>query len=307
MLLKRIIRNAYFTALTVAGLVVIQDYGHPLSDEPKDPTFVERTHFQRNLTRLQGHSKDLPRTVDEVIRSLSDTLRLAFDCPAGAKVDGVTIKVSTRHIRWERRITVDQTGIEVPANAVGYYIWHPRIRIANRRKDIVADSFVMLDAVGPLWPGKSSILGPISDESIIYHELLHGQLLIEAMYEKAWRKQVCDCEFDYGPQDAGHQLIPDLVYAHLKNLADLYERVFVVDIPPQSEEGSDGSFEVAILDVSVLGKNGNWEVMSLYPDRSNVDRESFHVRLKGKKLVAVGRLIEEHKTGYALVHLAPKR
>ncbi|MFQ5825016.1 MAG: hypothetical protein ACE5JB_13260, partial [bacterium] len=191
--------------------------------------------------------------------------------------------------------------------AVGYYLWHPIINIEHEEKIITANNFIMLDPKVTDWQERKPLFRPLADEALLYHELLHGQLLIDAVSIKDWKDEVCNCNFDLSPRDADHEQIPELVYTYLQNLAALDEKVYTVTIPPQPAKDSNGNFEIAIVDASILDIKENWEAIPYYSEKYNVDPESFDVQIKEGKIVLIGKLINKTNKGFVIVCFNPQK
>jgi hypothetical protein len=169
---------------------------------------------------------------------------------------------------------------------------------------VVANNFIMLNSDTTTQREMNSFTGPLVSEAVLYHEFLHGQLLIDAMFEKAWRDKACNCDFDLEAADANHEQIPEIALAYLENLAALEKKIYIVHVPPGAENDSTGYFEVVIAAASILGKKTKWE--SYCPERSNVEPSSFHIRIKDGKVVASGKLIDSTKKGLVLVYFTPQ-
>ena len=121
-----------FTFLFNVGLV----------EKPQKPTIVERLEFNGRLRSLRKHDDLLPRKVDDVIRSFKDTVRVSYDCSKGSKFRKVYINVTTRHIKWDRNLSVGDEQFYVPGKTVGYYIWQPTILMKGKEKRIDRKSVV---------------------------------------------------------------------------------------------------------------------------------------------------------------------
>ncbi|MCG8606703.1 hypothetical protein MJD09_17175, partial [bacterium] len=90
---------------------------HSLSqDDPPRPTQTERATFESKLQKLREHRSYLPYLIDDVIRSLTDTLLIRFACPEGYRVKNVEIKITTKQIRWSRRIRIGDEIVEHPSD-----------------------------------------------------------------------------------------------------------------------------------------------------------------------------------------------
>ncbi len=277
-----------FTLLFNTGLV----------EKPQAPTIIERLEFNGRLRSLRKHEDLLPRNVDDVIRSFKDTVRVSYDCPKGSQFKKVYINVTTKHIKWDRSLTVGEGQFYVPDGTVGYYIWHPTFIMKGKEKRIYANNFIMFALETA---GKQMNSTPLVDEALFYHELLHGQLLLDAMKKKQWRKKVCDGDFDMGSSDSNHKRIPGLVQNYLRRAAAITGDVCAVSIPPQ-RTSSTAYFEIQIANTDIIENKKKWQAMTYYPNGSNVDPNSFKIRPKGTKLIASGKLIDKNQKGFVLVH-----
>ncbi|MFQ5752769.1 MAG: hypothetical protein ACE5HI_12300 [bacterium] len=299
-------KNYFFdTRWIVLLFMVIICHNTAYTDEPKDPPLTEHLIFNARLHRLQTHKAQLPTTVDDVIKSLTEMVEVTFDCPQGARVNKVTVNIHTKQIKWDKNLTIHEKKVEIPANAVGYYIWHPTIDMARGEKTIKANNFIMFDPNITERQERNPLLSLLADEALLFHEFLHGQLLIDAMSEKEWQDRICDCTFDFSPQDAYHEQIPELVLRYLQNLAALDVRVYAVNAPAQPAAESGGAFEVVIADARILENQEHWRALSYYPELSNVDPASFNVRIRKGKIVATGKLIDKSHKGFVIVYFAP--
>ncbi|MCI0693034.1 hypothetical protein L0337_13640 [candidate division KSB1 bacterium] len=290
----------FILSLPLAGWLDFQTF----ADEPKPPTLAERQNFQTQLDKLQSHVVLFPQNLDEAIKSLTDSVTFTFDCPETTKVRQVSVRITTRQIKWDTELRVNNEKVGIPPNAAAYYIWQPKIIIKNREKHVVANNFIMLDSDTTTQREMNPLIAPLVSEAVLYHEILHGQLLINAMLEKAWRDKACNCDFDLGPADASHEQIPELVLAYLESLAALAKQIYAVHVPPQAENDSTGYFEVVIAAASMLATRTKWE--SYCPEGSNVEPASFHIRIKDEKVVASGKLIDKTKKGLVLVYFTPQ-
>ena len=274
-----------------------------LVEKPQAPTIIERLEFNGRLRSLRNHEDLLPRKVDDVIRSFKDTIRISYDCPKGSNFKKVYINVTTKHIKWDRSLAVGDEQFHVRSGTVGYYIWHPTFIMKGKEKRIYANNFIMFALETD---GKQMSSTPLVGEALFYHELLHGQLLFDAMKEKKWRKKTCDGDFDLGPSDSNHKRIPELVQNYLRRVAAITENVCAVSISPQRASPT-AFFEIQIANIDILKNEERWEMISYYPNGSNVDPNSFRIEPKGTKVIASGKLIDKTQKGFVLVHFIESR
>lgn len=275
-----------------------------LVEKPQKPTIIERLEFNGRLRSLRKHGDLLPHKVNDVIRSFKDTVRVSYGCPKGSKFKKVYINVTTKHIKWDRSLVVNDEQLHVPPGTVGYFIWHPNIIMQREEKRVYANNFIMFDLHIARQEHRNST--PLVDEALFYHELLHGQLLLDAMKKKKWRKKVCDGDFDMGPSDSNHKRIPEFVQNYIRRVAAITADVCAVSISPQ-QASPTAFFEIQIANTDILENKKKWEAFTYYPNGSNVDPNSFTIQPKGTKVMASGKLIDKNQKGFVLVHFIESR
>lgn len=284
--------------------------------EPSPPTQLEQNDFNAKLGRINNNRTNNPnffhRKVDDVIESLTETVTRSFVCPKGSKVALVNINITTKHIQWDLDLTINGKNTKLKNNAgkVGCYIWNASVTnlVPDDVKEITATNYIMLDpkVTGP--QESTPPFGPIADEGLLYHELLHGQLLIDAMTnDVGWQQKVCNCNFDLGPADNGepHTTIPVLEESYIAKIAGATTSVYTVRPPAKPAKDADGNFEVEIADESMLGNKNPWSWNSYFPNNSNVKEDTLNVEIKNGKIVVTGKLIDKTKPGFFLVHIDP--
>jgi len=273
--------------------------------EPENPTQQETDDFNTILARIDATD------VQEVINSLSETVNINIDCPDGSPLTSVNINITTKLIHWDPELTVDGKPAQAPQNTIGAYVWHPSTDIESGVKEVTANNYIMLDpAVINAREGETPY-GPLANQGLLYHELLHGQLLINKMTDNAsWIEKVCHCNFDLSPSDPDHLQIYDLQDTYLAKIAT-DAQVHVKRPPAQTAEDADGSFKVELADASILGDKitDGWSWTSYHPSSQagkNVDPDSLDVNINDNgKLVLSGRLIDPAQPGFILVDIDP--
>ena len=147
----------------------------------------------------------------------------------------------------------------------GTYSW--QCKITTSSKGIITmdcDNTIKLnpDVINPV-EEKDPRSKEIDNLVILYHELLHGQLMLDAVTSsQEWRNDVCnktpDDKIDYSYSDKQHILINPLQSEFASQLVSLKNGVFFLEEinPPET---SNGLFSKTIgnrLDHSVLDKSG---------------------------------------------------
>lgn len=272
------------------------------------PTPQEQTDFAAKRARIQAHMAQIPEGggVMDVLASLTAPVNVHFKCPDGSPVNSVNINITTQHRRWDRTLAekiVGHTGI------VGAYLWNiaPPV-IANGKKTYTAMNVIMLDPSVTTAQEQDMPLGRLADEALLYHELLHGQLLINAMRtDAAWQNNVCQCNApDLAPSDPDHEMIHGLVDTYMQNVAGLDNTVHVVRPPAQPAEDADGNFEVDLgAEEALLGDKQSVSTRFYIPDTGNITESSLQVVFENGRVILRGRLTDPSHPGYVIVHIDP--
>lgn len=276
--------------------------------ETKPPTPQEQQDFAAKLARIAAHNAQVPEggTIADAITSLSAPVVIQFDCPDSAPVNQVNITITTQHRRWDRTLAEKITGV---TGIVGAYLWNiaaPTIK--DGKKSYVATNVVMLDPAVTTPQEQSVPLGQLGDETLLYHELLHGQLLINAMRnDEAWQNNVCQCNApDLTPIDAGHETIHGLEETYMQNVAGEDNTVHVVRPPAQMAEDADGNFEINLgTEDDLLGDKESVTIEYYFPSGSNINEASLQVVFENGRVIVRGTLTDATQVGFFLVHIDP--
>ncbi|MDD3043637.1 MAG: hypothetical protein PHW56_12030 [Methanosarcinaceae archaeon] len=130
-------------------------------------------------------------------------------------VNRVRIEIRTQVIHWD-----GSQSRKLGYESLGAYSWNNcRLTIKKKVKVLNFTNYLMLN-LEKLRQNEQDGFGQIENEGLLYHELLHGQLLIDAMQENpAWQKKVCSHDFDFAPVDMEHRIIYDLQSDFMKKSA----------------------------------------------------------------------------------------
>lgn len=291
------------SALVVALLVVCVAAA---ADEPQPAAGQEKTDFDTVLDRLKNNGGAAPHAVDDAVDSLSMTVTKTIDCPGTAQLDSVEISITTQQIAFDPNLTIDGKAVPLPRPRAGYYVWRTHSEAADGKKTVTATNYVMLDPK-VMNARETNPLGMLANEGLLYHELLHGQLLIDAMDGNAdWRLAVCNCTFDLAPSENDtHATIPTEVEGYLTDRAGEDVRVGVGDVAPETA-AEDGCFAVPVADVADFPDKEQVDLVSWYSDRDpNIDPSSLMLETKDGELVLTGCLVDKEKRGFVFVLLDP--
>jgi len=227
----------------------------------------------------------MPIAVNDAIASLTTIVMKHIHCPPGSQVGEVRIMIITRLVHWNKVLAVE--------GSAATYHWRWRSQMAGSERQIMATNWVMLDPTITTKEEANPPVGPIVDEGLLYHELLHGQLVINAMDTPGWQATVCDgVDFDLGPADGNHIVITPAEHSYLDARAAGTADVYVVDANPQ-RAGPDGEFSIPLGTTEKTQLDYNWEE----PDGDgNIVPGTFTVYVNGDgALFAHGWLTEEGK------------
>ncbi|WP_406661847.1 VPXXXP-CTERM sorting domain-containing protein [Methanolobus sp. ZRKC3] len=270
---------------------------------PQDPNHTEKDLFNTIFNRLNDSiSKGLvPHSVNNTSDSFFSPVLIEIDCSEVKEIEKVEIKVTTRLINWNKT-EADRLG---DRTAMAYFWNEPVVKIENKIKKLNFTNYLMIDSVNATKQEKDT-LGQIINEALLYHEMLHGQLLIDAMKNGAnWKAKICKCEFDLGPSDMEHTRIYDLESDYRRRLGT--DRGYeIVEKKIITEADINGNFEEEIADIAEL-KGKTIITPTIYvPPGGNVEAanlefpsgETGPIKIKGK-------LRDENKEGKVEAYIDP--
>lgn len=177
--------------------------GPPPDNGWEPPDKAETAFFAKLQKRFTAYAPGEP--VEDVLRSLSEPVRVDMGCRR-------VITVRTRLKHWRGNGEKD-----------AWYEWGGVSNGTGTEGGASVESFVNVIAFDAAAMGdERSRRSKVDSTATFYHELLHGQLLLNAMKgDAAWRKAYCaDADIDFSPADLGdpHQLIPALENAYRDGL-----------------------------------------------------------------------------------------
>lgn len=289
-----------FLHAALAFVCVANAYAEP-------PTPVERERFEQIEARLEQHA-DQARSVRDALDSLRNEITAEKSCPAGAAFLSLVLKVRTRLVHWER----DQD------DESGSYSPSCKASVANRNKTMTcADNQIMLDT-DKLAAGEDDEFGRLTNESLLYHELLHAQKMIDARNDPKWLSRVCNARNAF-PQYAWgddkkvdsdqplaieiHEQIRELQVRYTVDAA-IAEKFEYRAFETKDATRSDGSFTI-IRTLNELDLPENRSFYSFH-DR-NIDHVVCGWNPQTPNLVCNGKLRNEMKNGMFWIFLERPR
>ncbi|MFY9300809.1 MAG: hypothetical protein WAO91_06440 [Candidatus Nitrosotenuis sp.] len=217
---------------------------------PAFGAYVEPTSQEQSLydeLRADFEKLTIPKKeVGDTLRSFSDPLVISFPCDTNSLYTFVNATIQTKLARFDNSLS--HTGGAITG---GIYVWKCSITISGGKMTINCKNELMLNSAAIL---KSSEKDPqvkqVEDLVIFYHELLHGQLMIDAIKSnESWRDYTCnnpiDEDLDYSYTDAEHVAItPIQTEFASKLIRDAGGTFQVEEIAP--EQTNSGEFSKTI-------------------------------------------------------------
>lgn len=174
------------------------------------PGRQERAWMARLLEGLEQNQEAMPIPVVNTMNSLDGTLDWTFQCPSGTRLRQVQVLVSTEHVAWDPRLAGNH-------GSAGTYYWGVRITALGGNAKIIADNWLMLDPKALEYEAGKGAGGAVLNEGLLYHELLHGELMILAMNSPRWKRKACNLELDLRRNDEDHEEIDPAVDIYSNN------------------------------------------------------------------------------------------
>ena len=273
--------------IALVGGLILTSCGGP---EEVTPPPTQKEIFDAKLARLVANAASMPIPVDDVIQSLTGPVVKYFNCPLGSPVDECFVWIRTAVKDWDPK--------EAAPNSAGTYGWDVTSWIGGGVKIISATNWIMLDPAVTIADENNPPLGTLADEGLLYHELLHGQLQINAMDTDEWRAKACKCEIDLGQTDSNHVVIPPAVDGYLTNRAPGVN-VRVIE-PTAKQADKDGNFTIDLGPTDKTDPSG--EVLEP-TGGSNV--KDVTVEVVDGSIHVKGTLIDKTKPGKFFLRIDP--
>ena len=232
----------YFLVITLVSIVLFSSSTPVYTSHvtKKQPTADERRLFDKIFERLEKHDVFIDTKIDDVKASLSDPVKIFISCRAvrDRSIESVSIDVSTQLTSFDEALA--EQHIEGMLGAV--YIWDCKAVKTSHTLTIECKNLLMLNpdfvVREETESSEKKIIAMAENEVILYHELLHGQMLLDAMKDSndslGWRKDACRYfaengnVIDYSPSDAEHKIISGLEMKYLSRLIEQNDGVLIV-------------------------------------------------------------------------------
>ncbi|MGI0068910.1 MAG: hypothetical protein ACREAN_01495 [Nitrosopumilaceae archaeon] len=280
-----------YLGIVVAALLFTNSISASAIYEP--PSSQEVDLFNSLLDQFE--KLDVPmKDVSDVIRTFQQPLIVSFACNANDTNNFVVTVVSTKLAKF------DQTIIHQDFVTGGVYTWNCYITTEGGKITIQCNNELRLN---PELLSNGTGLDPrvhqIENLVILYHELLHGQLMIDAIKSSsAWRQEVCNKPvngtIDYSFADPNHKNINPLQTLFASELVELDGgKMITNEITPQ--ETQNGAFSITILNLANYPQFANGAEVNLRG--ANIQNTKFSSA--GSTVFLTGNLVNKTQSGTA--------
>jgi hypothetical protein len=294
-----------FSATGVLAQPCDQDYCTPT---PTPPTQEEI--FNAKLARLTANAESMPIPVGDVITSLTNPVAISFDCPPGTAATDVVIKFTTTRKDWDPKLATDP---KTQKTAIGLYGLDVTTKIGPlpgqtwQTLQITFANWVMLDPDYTIKDEAKPPMGPLADEGVGYHELLHGQLLINLMNTDAWRAEACHAIVKLTSAEADHEIIYGAQDGYLDKRAGGMVDVKVVEVDPKQAAENGEFWDIDLGSTAKLSVSGDPEILA---PRGGSNVANVHVRVETSgplngHITLSGELVNKGEKGKFLVRIDP--
>ena len=268
-------------------------------DSFDDPSISETKIFQNILDKFLKLDVD-KKDVSGILKTFERPFIKTFPCNPTDVNELVVNVVETR----VGGFTVPEE-IETGVILGGTYTWQCKITTSDENIITVdCDNAIKLNPDVINKQRKDPRINEIEDVVIFYHELLHGQLMLDAITSsEKWRNDVCNKtpsdSIDLSYSDKQHKVIGPLQTDFTKQLVSKKNGVFlneVIDL----DESENGEFSKNIINRLELPENLSKEIRVTYRT-TNIAEPS--VTFPGNEINISGKLEDKSKSGIAWIYI----
>jgi hypothetical protein len=257
------------------------------------PTSQEQSLYQNmrsNFEKLDIPKKD----ISDVLKSFSGPVTISFPCNTGDYNRHVTATVKTNLARFDN--TLSHSG---GITTGGVYVWKCTITSYDGHLTIQCENELMLnyDAITSVQE-KDQRIRQVEELVVFYHEMLHGQLMIDAMKSSGeWRANTCNRQpqqkLDYSYTDTDHKVIMPLQTEFAQNLIAKSGGIMnVVHVMP--EEAPSGAFS---KDAGSLREYPQYSRGGINISARSYNINGLDITTQSDRLVMSGNLVDMTQSG----------
>ena len=268
-------------------------------DSFDDPLISETKIFQNILDKFLKLDLD-KKDVSGILKTFEKPFIKTFPCNP---TDVNTLVVNVVETRVGGFTVPDE--IETGVILGGTYTWQCKITTGDENVITVdCDNAIKLNPDVINKQRKDPRINEIEDVVIFYHELLHGQLMLDAITSsEKWRNDVCNKtpsdSIDLSYSDKQHKVIGPLQTDFTKQLVSKKNGVFLNEVI-NSNESENGNFSRNILNRLELPENLSKEIRVTYRT-TNIAEPS--VTFPGNEINISGKLEDKSKSGTVWLYI----
>jgi len=268
-------------------------------DSFDDPSISETKIFQNLLDKFLKLDVD-KKDVSGILKTFEKPFIKTFPCNPTDVNELVVNVIETR----VGGFTVPEE-IETGVILGGTYTWQCKITTGDENIITVdCDNAIKLNPNVINKQRKDPRINEIEDVVIFYHELLHGQLMLDAITSsEKWRNDVCNKtpsdSIDLSYSDKQHKVIGPLQTDFTKQLVSKNNGVFLNEVI-NSNESENGNFSKNIINRLDLPENLSNEIRVTYRT-TNIAEPS--VTFPGNEINISGKLEDESKSGTVWLYI----
>jgi hypothetical protein len=268
-------------------------------DSFDDPSISETKIFQNLLDKFLKLDVD-KKDVSGILKTFEKPFIKTFPCNPTDVNELVVNVIETR----VGGFTVPEE-IETGVILGGTYTWQCKITTGDENIITVdCDNAIKLNPDVINKQRKDPRINEIEDVVIFYHELLHGQLMLDAITSsEKWRNDVCNKtpsdSIDLSYSDKQHKVIGPLQTDFTKQLVSKNNGVFLNEVI-NSNESENGNFSKNIINRLDLPENLSNEIRVTYRT-TNIAEPS--VTFPGNEINISGKLEDESKSGTVWLYI----
>ncbi|MDE1829499.1 MAG: hypothetical protein KGI25_04165 [Thaumarchaeota archaeon] len=243
-------KKSEFTSLNLCLVVVVLLLINFVSAHAtyEAPSSQEQSLFSQLLSDFE--KTDVPKKdVSDVIDSFGKPLVINFPCNSTDTNNFVIAVITTRLAKF------DATNVHEDQVIGGTYTWDCLVTSEAQKVTLQCNNELRLNSNVLLnGTGVDPTVHHVENEVVLYHEFLHGQLMIDAIKSSAkWRHEVCnktpDETIDYSYADPDHILINPLQSSFASQLMEQQGgEVITKYLLPNETRG--GYFDTTIFKIS---------------------------------------------------------
>lgn len=212
------------------------------------PTTQEQNLFNQLLAQLEKTAVP-KKDVTDVIQTFERPLITSFLCNANDTNNFVVSVITTRLAKF------DENNSHQDIVTGGTYTWNCLVTTEVGQVTLQCNNELRLNPEILLnGTGVNPIVHQVENQVILYHELLHGQLMIDAIKSPGtWRHEICNKTsqqtVDYSYADPDHKIINPLQTQFASELMEAQGgEVITKNIMPNNTE--NGRFAIRVFNVS---------------------------------------------------------